>query len=138
MYHFAEEYAGDLGHLASLPFPSFYERVKDIPYQSDDEIFPEERDRILEVVARPALLLNRNVFRRLDCKKKSILCGAWAARNRRPFAFLAVSEMPSREIHHVFPVIDYDGRGYRTADATFPEFRIGQAFPITRAEELLR
>lgn len=138
MYHFATEFAGDLGGLKSLPFPAFYSRVQEIPYQSDDELFPEDRDRVVEVVARPGLLMNRRLFPRLDCKKKSILCGAWAAANRRPFCFLAVSEIPSREVHHVFPVIDFDGRGFRTADATLPEYRIGQAFPITYAEELKR
>lgn len=138
MYHYAEKFCGDLGGLRALPFPAWYDRVKSIPYRSDDELFPEEAGRVVEVVARPALLLSRRVFPALDCKKKSILCGAWAAANRRPFAFLAVSEIPSREVHHVFPVIDYDGRGFRTADATFPQYKIGDVFPITYAEELPR
>jgi hypothetical protein len=138
MYHFATEYASDLGGLKGLSGAAWHDRVKSIPYISDDELFPEEPGRIIEVVARPGLLMNRRIFPRLDCKKKSILMGAWAAANGRPFCFLAVSELPSREVHHVFPVIDFDGRGFQTADATFPEFRIGQDFPITYAEELPR
>ena len=138
MYHFAENYSSDLGGLRSLSFPAWYDRVKSIPYRSDDELFPEEAGRVVEVVARPGVLLSRRIWPGLDCKKKSILCGAWASANRRPFAFLAVSEIPSREIHHVLPVIDFDGRGFRTADATFPEYEIGAAFPITYAEELPR
>ena len=138
MYHYAENYSGDLGGFRALPFPAWYDRVKSIPYRSDDELFPDEPGRVVEVVARPEILLSRRMFPALDCKKKAILCGAWAAANNRPFAFLAVSEMPSREIHHVFPVIDFDGRGFQSTDATFPQFSIGDHFPITYAEELPR
>lgn len=134
MYHLAETYARDLDGLENLPFPDFYDRVKSIPYESDDERFPGV---VLEVVARPKYLLDRNVFPRLDCKKKSILIGAWATANGCPFSFLAVSELPSKEVHHVFPIINY-GEGWKTADATFPDFEIGQKFPLTYFEELKR
>jgi hypothetical protein len=137
MYHFAEDYANDLGGYLRMPFPAWYSRVQDIPYKSDDDLFPDEPGRVVEVVARPSYLLSRRMFPALDCKKKAILCGAWAAGNGRPFCFVASSELPSKQIHHVFPVIDF-GRGLETADATFPGYRLGQAFPITYAEELPR
>jgi len=138
MYHYAQNFPQDLGGFSSLPFPAWYDRVKSIRYKSDDELFPEDPGRVVEVVGRPAILLNRRIFPFLDCKKKSILCGAWAASNNRPFCFLAVSEKPNGEVHHVVPVIDFDGRGMQLVDPTLPEYRIGQIFPITYAEELQR
>lgn len=137
MYHFAENYNEDLGSFRHLPFSRWFDRVAAIPYGSDDEIFPEAGSEVVEVVARPEYLMNRKTWPRLDCKKKAILIGAWASANDTPFAFLAVSEKPSKEIHHVFPVVCLNGR-WVTADATFPDYRIAQAFPITYAEELRR
>lgn len=137
MYYYAQCFADDLGGLSRLPFSSWHARVKSIPYASDDELFPENPSQIVEVVARPGLLMAGGPFRALDCKKKSILVGAWAAANKKPYAFIASSEVPSKKIHHVFPVVDL-GDGWVTADATFPEFQIGQSYPITYAEELRR
>jgi len=138
MYHYAEKYSNDLGAAARLPFETWYNRVKNIPYASDDTLFPEEPDRIVELVARPGLLLNPKIFPRLDCKKKSILLGAWAAANNRDFRFLAVSEIPSKEIHHVMAAVDYDGQGLKLIDATFPSYYLGKKYPITFAQELKR
>lgn len=139
MYEFATQFCGDIPALNRTPFPVWYTRVKGIPYRSDDELFPEDPNRIVEVLARPGYLTDRNIFPSLDCKKKSILIGTWAEANGCPFSFLAVSELGPRpqDIHHVFPVVDF-GRGWRTADATLPEFFVGQVFPITYAEELQR
>lgn len=137
MYQFAENYPEDMAPFRRLPFSVWYGMVRDIPYQSDDELFPDAVGRVVEVVARPAYLLDRSIFQSLDCKKKSILIGAWAAVNGCPFCFLAVSENPSREVHHVFPMVDV-GYGWETADATLPEYRIGQVFPLTYVEELTR
>jgi hypothetical protein len=138
MYHYAEKFSRDIGGLKNLPFPSYYDRVKSIPYMSDDDLFPENPDEVIEVVARPGYLMNRRQFPALDCKKKSILCGAWAAANRRPFYFLAVSELPNKKIHHVVTALDYNGRGLQLVDPTMAEFKLGQIFPITFAEELTR
>lgn len=138
MYKYAEKYSKDLGSLKNLPFETWYNRVKNIPYASDDALFPEDPARVVELVARPAYLLNRKLFPKLDCKKKAILLGAWAAANNRDFRFLAVSEIPSKEIHHVIAAVDYDGRGLKLADATFPNFYLGKKYPITHAEELKR
>lgn len=136
MYQFAENFSSDLGGLACYPFPDFFSRVAEIPYQSDDDLFADVPG-IVEVNARPALLLNRRIFPALDCKKKAILIGAWAHANGVPFRFLAVSEMPDQVVHHVFADVDL-GDGWKTADATLPHYRIGQAFPLTFATELQR
>lgn len=137
MYHFAEDFADDLGFGAAMPFARWHAKVGAIPYQSDDEIFPPDENGVIEVVARPAYLLNASMWPAIDCKKKAILIGAWCAANNVPFVFVASSEYPSREIHHVFPVVKM-GNAWVTADATFPGYRIGQAYPITKAEELQR
>ena len=34
--------------------------------------------------------------------------------------------------------LDIPGEGWTTADATFPDYKIGQAFPLTFATELAR
>jgi len=138
MYQFAENFYKDLGPLSHLPFEIFFRRVADMPYRCDDDLFPEDPRKIVEVVARPAHLLNSSIFPGLDCKKKSVLLGAWSAANGRPFRFLAVSERPDGKIHHVFPDIDLLGRGWTSADATFQKNKIGQVFPLTFAEELQR
>lgn len=137
MYHFAENYPSDIPGLDKIPFSLWYARVRAIPFKSDDAILPDDPEQVLEVLARPGILMDRNIFPCLDCKKKSILIGNWAAVNGRPFVFVSSSEIPSGEIHHVFPMVDL-GRGFETADATLPEYKIGQRFPITYAEELQR
>lgn len=136
MYEFAEDFCADIGPRASLPFPIWFALVAGIPYRPDDVLFPDPENGG-EIVARPKWLLDSEVFPALDCKKKSILIGAWAARNGFPFRFLAVSELPTKRVHHVFPEVDF-GRGMVTADATFPQNRIGQTYPLTYAEELAR
>jgi len=136
MYQFAENFSSDLGELARLPLPDFFMRVADIPYESDDDLFPGSES--VEVNARPAYLLDRSIFPALDCKKKSILMGAWARENGIPFRFLAVSELPTRRVHHVFADLNLPAGGWTTADATFPHYRLGQGFPLTFATELAR
>lgn len=137
MYHFAEAYRGDIGPSRFARLPSWFAEVSRIPYKSDDEIFPSDAGEVVEVVARPRHLLNRKIWPALDCKKKAILMGAWAACNGIPFAFVAVSENPDKVIHHVLPFLCVDGE-WISADATLPEYELGQAFPFTKAEELTR
>lgn len=134
MYAMVDDFWKDIGSHAAEPFASWYNLVKMIPYVSDGTLFPKS---IVELVPRPAYLLNRNYFPRLDCKKKSILIGAWAKANGYPFRFLGVSGTPDKNVAHVFPQIDF-GNGWVTVDATLPEYRIGQGFPITYAVELQR
>lgn len=134
MYKMASEYWADLGSFLSWPFSAWFDYVRLIPYQSDTTRFP---GRVIELVPRPSYLLDRTLFPKIDCKKKAILVGAWARGNNLPFRFLAVSMREDEFIHHVFPQIDF-GRGWITADATFPGFEIGQGFELTRAEELGR
>jgi len=128
----AEGYCRDLGVFAAWPFPDWFNLVRSIPYESDDERFPS---RVIEVVSRPAWSLDSRILPRLDCKKKSILIAAWAVANGYPYRFLAVSHDQSKTIHHVMPQIDFGG-GWVNADATFPNHKVGEGQPITYAEVL--
>lgn len=137
MYHFADAYCEDLGLNRHARLPAFFADVRRIPYRSDDELFPSDANDVTEIVARPKYLLDRRLWPALDCKKKAILMGAWAACNGIPYAFVAVAEYPEKSIHHVFPLLFVDGE-WITADATLPENYLGQSFPLTKAEELTR
>ena len=123
----------DLGRFLLWPFAAWFDYVKVIPYAADEDVFSP--DRIIEVVARPSYLLDREIFPFLDCKKKAILIASWARGNGFPFRFVAVSNMPDKHIHHVLPQINF-ALGWENCDATFPTFEIGQANPATYAVEL--
>jgi len=132
MYGLVNAFAGDLGVYASMSFPDFFRFVAGLPYIADDELF---RGRVVEVVARPRWLLDGRLVPALDCKKKSILIGAWAKANGFPFRFVAVSHLPNKKIHHVMPQIDF-GNGWVNVDATFSNHKVGEGQPITYAEVL--
>jgi hypothetical protein len=134
MYRLVDTYWSDLGGLRYWDFPSYFDMVRKIPYESDMEKYP---GGVTEEVARPGYLLNRAMIPKLDCKKKSILIGAWAKAQSHPFRFLAASDRLDKEVVHVFPQIDF-GNGWVTVDATLPSYMIGQKFPITFAAELQR
>lgn len=126
------DYWPDLGRYLLYPFPAFFDMVRKIPYESDEERFPA---RTVELVPRPLYILDRSVMPKIDCKKKAILVGAWAYGNHFPYRFISSSERPDKAIHHVFPQIDF-GFGWHNVDATFPSYAIGQKYPVTYAEEL--
>lgn len=135
MYEMCFDFYRDLDGLETLPFQDYFDLVKEIPYASDSDISPNED---AEITARPAYLLSRSMFPSLDCKKKSILIGAWAQAQNPPvpFRFLAVAEYPNLIIHHVFPQLDF-GMGWENCDATFSTYKIGMGIPVTRAEVLI-
>ncbi len=134
MHQMVQSYWTDLAPYVCWPFSSWFDFVRLIPYESDENRFP---GRVIELVPRPAYLMDRNLFPRIDCKKKAILICAWAYGVGYPYRFIAVSQKPDKSIHHVFPQINF-GDGWINADATFPEFHVGQAQPITFAAELIK
>jgi len=112
----------DLGEVVQMPLPSFFDRVRKIPYQRD------RKGR--ETVARPRLLLTE--FPALDCKKKAILMAAFCASKKIPFRFIAVSESPTRKFHHVFLLAKVAGK-WRPVDATYSKYRLFEKKPrVTR------
>jgi len=132
MHKMVADFWPDLGQYRYFGFCDFFDVVRRIPYESDEERFPT---RVIELVPRPLYILDRRIMPRVDCKKKAILMGAWARANDFPYRFIASSERPDKEIHHVFPQIDF-GDGWVNVDATFPTYSIGRGYPVTRAEEL--
>lgn len=135
MYWLAKTFKSDLGTLAGLSFPDFFDYVRAGPYASDDVAWGDP-DR--EVVARPGFLLDWRDKIGLDCKKKAILIGAWAESNAVPWELIAMSEQPDKEIHHVFPLI-LSGNQWVISDATYPRYQLGAPKPeMTTAERLFR
>lgn len=132
MHKMVRGYWSDLGPYLSWGFSPWFDFVRVIPYESDEKRFG---GRVLEVLSRPSYLLDRDIFPRIDCKKKAILIASWAYGNGLPYRFLAVSSRPDGQVHHVFPQIDF-GAGWVNCDATFPEFEIGQGHSITYGTEL--
>jgi hypothetical protein len=104
MYELSQAYAGDLSReFSALPLDRAVEAVSEQGYSDDDTRFNGA-----QVLARP-----REMSPPIDCKKMTILLGAWAVRNGRPFKFIAVAEedtdgdgkVTDRDIHHVIILI---------------------------------
>lgn len=112
--------------LSDLPFPTYYNYVKNIPYKRDYEG--------IEVVLRPRHILN---FPGLgaDCKKKAILIGSWLKENHIPFDFLAVSRKPDGEFHHVIVQAE-TAEGPFEIDATYSHNQLNEIQSWTAAETL--
>ncbi len=119
--------ANDLGELAKMPLPLFFDKVRKIPYRRD----PKGK----ETVARPSLLLKE--FPEMDCKKKAILMAAWLKKNNVPFRFIAVSEIPSKKFHHVFVIARVSG-AWRNVDATYPHYTLFQKKPRVTRRQILK
>lgn len=100
--------------LTELSLETFFNLVRKMPYKKD--LAP------IEKIARPAFLI-RTAQAGLDCKKKSILLGAYFAENRIPYRFIASSTRPDKRVHHVFPQILHNG-DWKNADATYPQYRL--------------
>lgn len=103
--------------LSSLSLPEIHSVVKNIPYKKDTEP--------VEVIARPARLLNGEFYSGIDCKKKAIIIGAWAKKNGVPYRLIASSRRPDRKYHHVFPQVRIGGAWVNT-DATYKNMRLGE------------
>lgn len=135
MYRLAKTYAADIGGHAFKSLPTWFRFVRDLAYQTDAKLTGGDD----EVLARPRYLLDPSVFPALDCKKKAILIAAWCESQNPPvlYRFIATSEKPSKEIHHVFTQVrKYPG--WLNVDPTFSSFRLGEGkTETTFAQELL-
>ena len=136
------KYFRDLGIHLDSSLNNFYNFVKKIPYKED---------RIgIEIVSRPGHMLGRSRFRimrpkhilgespfreGIDCKKKAVLISAWLEAHGVPYRLVAVSEKPSKKIHHVFPQAQIDG-GWVNIDATYPYYQLFEGKPVTYGEVL--
>lgn len=123
----ARNFWTDLDETGDLDksLPEFYGKVKRIPYKEDGHN---------EIVARPRILYDRKQFPALDCKKKAVLISSWLEAHGEPWRLVTTSELPSKEIHHIFPQMQIDGEWYNV-DATYPEYHLFEAKPETTAAE---
>lgn len=138
MYRMAEEYCGDLDGLRIRGIPAsrmsmmqFYEWVRAIPFK---------RDRVpVEWIARPGYLAGA-ASNGLDCKKKSILLGAYLARSGFPsnrWRFVIVSRRKDKHPHHVLPQVKLSGEWYNL-DATYVDDVPFDRLPVTYREPVQR
>lgn len=102
--------------LSQLSALDIHTVVKNIPYKKDTAP--------VEVIGRPARLLNGEFSRGIDCKKKAILLSAWAVRNNIPYRLIASSRRPDKKFHHVFPQIALRGE-WINFDATYKHMKMG-------------
>ena len=130
MARICTQYAGDLGELAKMPLPRFFDLVRKLPYMPD----PQNA----ETLSRPRYLLEKD-FSFRDCDDKAILMGAWCYLNGHPFGFYASSLKPSRQLHHVWTVAKINGKNV-ILDPTYRHHKLGE-LPrrerITRIEKLI-
>lgn len=130
MARICTQYAADLGELAKMPLPRFFDLVRKLPYMPDPQA--------AETLSRPKYLLEKDYpFR--DCDDKAILVGSWCYLNGHPFGFYASSVKPNRALHHVWTVANINGRAV-VIDPTYKHHKLGE-LPrrecITRIEKLI-
>lgn len=113
MYGLVRAFASDLGSMAKLSLPDFFDRVRRMPYLRD------VKGR--EVVARPALIFKE--FPAIDCKKKAILIASYLQLNAIPWRFVASSVRKDRRVHHVFAQAQINGE-WRNVDPTYSHFKL--------------
>ena len=126
----AKEHWPDLDITGDLdkPLEEFFNKVRRIPYVEN---------AFNEVVSRPLFLLDENIFPALDCKKKAVLMSAWLEAHGEDWRLITNSELPSEEIHHIFPQAYIDGE-WRNVDATYEDYELFDPKPeSTAAEELI-
>jgi hypothetical protein len=123
-------YAKDLGHLANLSLPAFFNVVRKLPYRPDP--------KTAETLSRPKYLLEKDYAFR-DCDDKAILMGAYCYLKGYPFGFYASSIKPSKQLHHVWTIAKVDGKNV-VLDPTYSHHKFGElpkSNQITKIEKLI-
>lgn len=141
VYRLASTYWPDLDDfgLLDLTLKAFFDKVRKIPYTNDPQG--------TEYAIRPGFLLDRRMWPALDCKKKAILIATYleahgwkpadGRRGEKLYRLVAVSEKPSKEIHHLYVQAFINGK-WRNIDPTYETYRIFEPKPhVTFAQELL-
>lgn len=138
MYSLSDRYAFDIDKfvhngrpLSRLGMMDYYSFVRDIPFKRDREP--------VEWIARPELLLS-TARAGLDCKKKSVLLGAYLNRRNFPkgrWRYAIVSRRPDGHPHHVLTQVNLAGHWYNF-DATYKADRPFDTVPVTYFEPVRR
>jgi hypothetical protein len=119
-------FAGKLVALSSLPFNTYFDYIRRLPYK---------RDRApVEQIGRPAWVMEKRANGR-DCKKAAIMISAYLKYHRIPFRLIGSSTRKDRAIHHIFPQM-FTGGQWVNVDATYSDYEIGQQKTVT-AKEIL-
>lgn len=127
----------DLGPSLGDSLQDWFEKVKNIPYIDDFELFGiDGKGPIQEILSRPMYLMNGAIFPSMDCKKKAILIAAWAEGNNVPWRFVAVREEGFSRFHHVFPQLKIAGEWYN-CDATMPHYKLFAGKPLVREAAII-
>jgi hypothetical protein len=95
--------------VSDLSLENYFNLVKNIPYRRDRS--PKE------VVLRPAYVFML-AKQGMDCKKKSIVCGAFCKLNGIDYRAVGSSRRPDKKIHHIFIETKIDGK-FLPMDATY-------------------
>ena len=126
----------DISQFSELDFESWYEIVCGIPYIEDaDQVIDDPEIDIqsgenFELNWRPKYILEK--LEGADCKKKSILIGAFCVHCGIPVRFVVMSSLENKEPHHIFTeVMNSETSEWIPADATYPENRLGIKEPET-------
>lgn len=115
MVRLVRTYHKDLGALANLPLPEFFNLVKNLPYRPDP--------KNIESIARPRLTL-RPAWPWRDCDDKAILLASWAYSNFVPFRFIATAAKKNIPLHHIF--IELQGDKNIFLDGTYSKNIFGE------------
>lgn len=128
MYRLVETYASDLGSLALLPFPEFFDHVKRLAYRKEPGRF--------QILARQSWTQN-GFGPVVACANKAILIGSWAYLHKLPYRFVAVGRFRNSPLSHVFAQVYINGN-WQNADATYPWHQPFQDRQFGRVEILKR
>ena len=112
--------------LSDFSLPAFFNFVRNIPYRKDGAP--------VEVVSRPYYILKHKDLG-MDCKKKSLLLGAYCKLKKIPFRFVGTSNRKDKKIHHIFVQGLIDGE-YKNLDATYSSYSMFQPKTVTAMEVL--
>lgn len=136
-----DNFSGDIGNLKNMDLDEYYKMVKNIPYLMDGDYWrlsgktPEE-DEIWELVARPRNIFGYLLDLGIDCKKKTILIGSWLKENDLIQRIVAVSELPNKQLHHVFNQVHLNG-DWVNIDATYSDMKLFEFKPQVTGYEVL-
>jgi len=124
MEKFVRLYYTDCKHLFHCSLQRYFDLIKNLPYIADPHG--------IEFVSRPALTLtNKTLFR--DCDDKAVLIGCYLYHKNIPFRFIAVSEKPTKELHHTLVEVQTEPKAY--IDATYSKNRLFKLNkPFTRKD----
>ena len=116
--------------VTDLTLQQYFDLVKNIPYRRDPKPF--------EIVARPYYLFKHRDLG-LDCKKKSVLCGAFIRMKNFKYRAIGSSSREDLKVHHIYmQLYDTKKKAWRNVDATYPDYVLYEEKPTETFREVLK